>query len=395
MTALGYASAVAVVTAVLAALTLLPAVLALVGQHIESARLPTACGPAEGRGPRVLGRLGARSDHTSRGAAILGVLALLIPLIVPFLSLNLGQEDIGATPKTTTERQAYDLMAAGFGVGYNGPLLVAVELGTPAKPTSEYTKQNEQAQSAEEAARAGAEAGEVRAAAAAGAGELAQRAEQAAEGAADSSSSSSRGALEAQQADLERQAKADTQEQAQLQASANKLEAEQVALNKQIAATAGQAKKVVRDGAKTTKQLTSALQPTDEAPGRAAEGRGARSSARRTRAARRSSRPRLRQRCRSRRRTSRSSSRSSSRQNRRPARHPRPCSLTAQGAAQAGGQRREPRASRSPGSPRRSRRMPSRLVQQKQSLASKRPTCRARRRSSRPRRRTSRRRRRS
>ena len=67
--------------------------------------------------------------------------ALLIPLIVPFLSLNLGQEDIGATPKSTTERQAYDLMAAGFGVGYNGPLLVAVKLGSPPKPSSEYTSQ--------------------------------------------------------------------------------------------------------------------------------------------------------------------------------------------------------------------------------------------------------------
>ena len=79
--------------------------------------------------------------------AILAVFALLIPLIVPFLSLNLGQEDIGATPKSTTERQAYDLMSAGFGVGYNGPLLVAVDLGSPAKQSSEYTSQYNQAQS--------------------------------------------------------------------------------------------------------------------------------------------------------------------------------------------------------------------------------------------------------
>ena len=79
--------------------------------------------------------------------AILGVFALLIPLIVPFLSLNLGQEDIGATPKSTTERQAYDLLSAGFGVGYNGPLLVAVDLGSPAKQSGEYTNQYKQAQS--------------------------------------------------------------------------------------------------------------------------------------------------------------------------------------------------------------------------------------------------------
>ncbi|HYX77032.1 MAG TPA: hypothetical protein VE757_07635, partial [Gaiellaceae bacterium] len=78
---------------------------------------------------------------------ILAVFALLIPLIVPFFSLNLGQEDIGATPKSTTERQAYDMMSGGFGVGYNGPLLTAVSLGTPAKQSSEYTSQNQQAQS--------------------------------------------------------------------------------------------------------------------------------------------------------------------------------------------------------------------------------------------------------
>ena len=65
--------------------------------------------------------------------------------------------------------------------------------------------------------------------------------------------------LEAQQAALERQAKADKQEQEQIQASANKLEAEQVALNKQIAGAGAQAKKVVSDGAKTTKKLTSTL----------------------------------------------------------------------------------------------------------------------------------------
>src|SRR5205823_3353247 len=77
---------------------------------------------------------------------ILAVFALMIPLIVPFLSLDLGQEDIGATPKSTTERQAYDLLASGFGVGYNGPLLIAVSLGTPAKASSTFVSQKKQAE---------------------------------------------------------------------------------------------------------------------------------------------------------------------------------------------------------------------------------------------------------
>ena len=114
VTALGYSSAVAVVTAVLAAITLLPAVLSLVGPHIESVRVPAFLRPS----PKDLegGFWGgwARALTTRPWWAIVGALALLIPLIIPFLSLNLGQEDIGATPKSTTERQAYDLMAAGL-----------------------------------------------------------------------------------------------------------------------------------------------------------------------------------------------------------------------------------------------------------------------------------------
>ena len=51
----------------------------------------------------------------------------MIPLIIPIVSLRLGQEDVGTTPTTTTERKAFDFMSAGFGPGYNGPLLVAAD----------------------------------------------------------------------------------------------------------------------------------------------------------------------------------------------------------------------------------------------------------------------------
>jgi uncharacterized membrane protein YdfJ with MMPL/SSD domain len=263
VTALGYSAAVAVVTAVLASLTLLPAVLALVGRHIESASLPTWLRPAPKEVDRGLWGGWARALTRWPWWAVLGALALLIPLIVPFLSLNLGQEDIGATPKSTTERQAYDLMAAGFGVGYNGPLLVAVELGSPAKQSSEYTSQYQQATSLQKQLEQEQKQGKNQ--------------QQQLQSQADSLHAQSnqltkqqkqleqqKGSLEAQQAELQRQAKSDTQEQAQLQASANKLEAEQVALNKQIVATGSQAKKIVRDGARTTKELTSVLRRLDK-----------------------------------------------------------------------------------------------------------------------------------
>jgi uncharacterized membrane protein YdfJ with MMPL/SSD domain len=258
VTALGYSSAVAVVTAVLAAITLLPAVLSLVGRHIDSLRLPSFLRPK----PKAVegGFWGgwARAVTSRPWLAIGAALALLIPLIVPFLSLNLGQEDVGATPKSTTQRQAYDLMAAGFGVGYNGPLLVAVKLGKPPQPSSEYTSQQQQAQSLQK--------------------ELQQEQKQGTEQKqelttqADALTAQSQnltkqqqgleeqqGSLESEQSNLERQANADSKEQAQLQASANRLEAEQVALNAQITSTGSDAQKLVRDGAKITKDLTSVV----------------------------------------------------------------------------------------------------------------------------------------
>jgi len=59
---------------------------------------------------------------------------ILIVLAVPVLNLDLGSSDNGELPKSTTARQAYDLITEGFGPGANGPLLVSVTLGKPAKP---------------------------------------------------------------------------------------------------------------------------------------------------------------------------------------------------------------------------------------------------------------------
>jgi uncharacterized membrane protein YdfJ with MMPL/SSD domain len=258
VTALGYSSAVAVVTAVLAAITLLPAVLALVGRHIESGRLPAFIRPR----PKGLeaGFWGGWASAVAKRPwwAIAASLALLIPLIVPFFSLNLGQEDIGATPKSTTERQAYDLMAQGFGPGYNGPLLVAVELGKAAKQSDDYTSQQQQAKSLqqqlEQEQKQGKSQQEQLTAQADALNAQGQKLT-----AQQQQLEQQQGSLEAQQAELQRQAQADAKEQAQLQASANKLEAQQVALNSQIVTTGSQARAVVKNGANVTKELTSVL----------------------------------------------------------------------------------------------------------------------------------------
>jgi uncharacterized membrane protein YdfJ with MMPL/SSD domain len=246
------------VTAVLAAITLLPAVLSLVGPHINSARVPAYFRPR----PKDLegGFWGGWARWVTRRPwwAIAATLVLLVPLIVPFLSLNLGQEDIAATPKSTTERQAYDLMAAGFGVGYNGPLLVAVELGTPPKPSSEYTGQQNQAQSLQKQLEQEQKSGKTQQQQlTAQANSLTQQSQQLNQ--QQQQLEQQEGSLKAEQASLEQNAKADTHQQAQLQASANKLEAEQVALNKQIAGKGSQARQTVSQGAKTTKELSSVV----------------------------------------------------------------------------------------------------------------------------------------
>ena len=54
--------------------------------------------------------------------------ALMVALAIPFFSLRLGSSDAGNNPSSTTTRQAYDQLAAGFGPGFNGPLQVAAEL---------------------------------------------------------------------------------------------------------------------------------------------------------------------------------------------------------------------------------------------------------------------------
>jgi RND superfamily putative drug exporter len=66
----------------------------------------------------------------------IAALAILIPLTIPMLSLTLGQQDTAALSKSTTARQAYDLISKYFGPGVNGPFIIAVSLGSPAQPAS-------------------------------------------------------------------------------------------------------------------------------------------------------------------------------------------------------------------------------------------------------------------
>ncbi len=135
VTTMGLMAGVAVLVAVLGALTLLPAVLAITGGRINSLRVRP---PHRDLRPETDTKEGLWSRWANMIArhpllAGLAALAILLPLTIPLLSLTLGQQDTAALSTSTTARRAYDLISESFGPGVNGPLLVAVSLGSPAK----------------------------------------------------------------------------------------------------------------------------------------------------------------------------------------------------------------------------------------------------------------------
>ena len=131
---LAIAAAIGVSFTMIAALTLLPALLGFIGPRVLSRKQKR---DLAANGPRVVGS-GTKgfwpkwADFIQRQPIVPAVVALLVVLIVamPFFSLRLGSSDQGNDPTYTTTRQAYDLLSAGFGQGFNGPLqLVVAEKG--------------------------------------------------------------------------------------------------------------------------------------------------------------------------------------------------------------------------------------------------------------------------
>jgi len=118
------AAALAVLFTMIAALTLLPALLTIAGRRVDRLRIPG------------LGKRSASTDENTHWyrwsrmiqgrpllwAALSG--ALLLALCIPTLSLRLGSNDAGTDPTGTTTREAYDLLAEGFGAGFNGPFSI-------------------------------------------------------------------------------------------------------------------------------------------------------------------------------------------------------------------------------------------------------------------------------
>jgi RND superfamily putative drug exporter len=132
------AASIAVSFTVIASLTLLPALLGFFGLRVlrrrerralrEQRLTTTDESPAWARWAGLVQR---------RPAAFAAVSALVMVLLaLPFLSMRLGSADAGSDPSGSTTRTAYDLLAKGFGPGYNGPLQLVAQVSTPAQQTA-------------------------------------------------------------------------------------------------------------------------------------------------------------------------------------------------------------------------------------------------------------------
>ena len=127
LTSIGLSTALVVLTAVAAATTLLPALLGLLGDRIDTGRLIRRHRPAK------LAQDTGWWHFAHRVAArpwpyLLGAVVTLLALAAPALAIQTAFPAAGDAPAHTTYRQAYDLLSDGFGPGINAPLMVVVDL---------------------------------------------------------------------------------------------------------------------------------------------------------------------------------------------------------------------------------------------------------------------------
>ncbi len=137
LTLMGVASAATVAIAVIIALTLLPAILSLLGERLRPRsvrRAMAAAGgvlpprPDDARPRRGFGTSWVRLVTRVPLLTILIVVVGVGALAIPAKDMHLGLPDLGTERPDTQARQTYDLVSEKFGAGYNGPLLVTADI---------------------------------------------------------------------------------------------------------------------------------------------------------------------------------------------------------------------------------------------------------------------------
>jgi RND superfamily putative drug exporter len=125
LNATAVAASVTVLMTMISAITVLPALLAFAGRHIDRFKLP------------YLGRTGARSPLAERWARIIqrrpvtGLVAggtIMILLTIPAFSMRLSFEDNSTEPHNTSGYQAYTILTEGFGPGFDAPFVITARL---------------------------------------------------------------------------------------------------------------------------------------------------------------------------------------------------------------------------------------------------------------------------
>lgn len=126
---MGIGAASTVLITMLASITLLPAVLGFTGKNIDKFKVPLI--GKEKPAKYSFWYKWSRELQRHPWAALLVSLSILIVLTIPVLSMRLGSSDASTRPESDTTHRAYDLMSEGFGVGTNGPLIIAAEIPGP------------------------------------------------------------------------------------------------------------------------------------------------------------------------------------------------------------------------------------------------------------------------
>ena len=132
VTKLGIGSALGVLTSVLIASSLLLSVLRLLGHKIDRWRVPflrRLDDSEAARNKTPIARWGRFVTAHARGVFVVVLLVILAVASTSAL-VRLGASDQGTQPKNQTARRAYDLLAEGFGPGFNGPIPIVVDVNS-------------------------------------------------------------------------------------------------------------------------------------------------------------------------------------------------------------------------------------------------------------------------
>ncbi|SCG76225.1 MMPL family transporter [Micromonospora coxensis] len=130
LASIGLGTSLVVLFAVATALTLLPALLSLLGERIDAGRLGRRRRATRPVQDTVWWRFAHRVSRRPWPYLAVAATALLV-LAAPALQMQTGFPDAGDDSTGTTHRRAYDLLAAGFGPGVNAPLLLVADLRAP------------------------------------------------------------------------------------------------------------------------------------------------------------------------------------------------------------------------------------------------------------------------